>query len=465
MSPLPDYRRRLPSVDSLLQSQHIESLLTEGVPRSLVLSWIREELERLRSTPKIELSESELLTEMQQRLSAKARSDNSRKLGRVINGTGIILHTNLGRSPLAESARKCMQDVTGYCNVEFQKEAGQRGQRGERVIELLRVLTGAEDALIVNNCAAATWLALQEVVGTGEALVSRGQLVEIGGSYRLPEIAQSAKIQLHEVGTTNRTYLRDYENAIKDSTRAILRIHRSNFVISGFVCEPSLKELVNLGRLQSVCVIDDLGSGSLYDLSKFGLSDPTVQESVATGADLILFSGDKLLGGPQCGIILGQSTLIKQLRTNPLTRALRVGKSTLAGLEATLEIHLAGKGFEEIPILQMLATPLESLYQRSHDIRNALLGYPLYDFISIGDFTAHMGGGTLPEQQVASAGLRIAVNRPERVAQFLRLRSFAIASRIFEGAIAIDLRTIAPDEDSILIDALKSVPTDISAGS
>ncbi|MDA7504001.1 L-seryl-tRNA(Sec) selenium transferase [bacterium] len=464
MSPHLDYRRRLPSVDSLLRSQHVESLLTEGVPRSLLLSWIREELESLRATPKIELSENELLTEVQQRLSAKANSDASRKLGRVINGTGIILHTNLGRSPLAESARKCMQDVAGYCNVEFQKEEGHRGQRGERVVELLKALTGAEDALIVNNCAAATWLALQDVVGAGEAIISRGQLVEIGGSYRLPEIALSAKIRLHEVGTTNRTYLRDYENAIQDSTRALLRIHRSNFVISGFVCEPSLEELVNLGRQRSICVIDDLGSGSLYDLSKFGLSDPTIQESVATGADLILFSGDKLLGGPQCGIILGQSNLIKQLRMNPLTRALRVGKSTLAGLEATLEIHLAGNGFKEIPILQMLATPLESLYQRSHDIRNALLDSPLYDCISVSNFASHMGGGTLPEQQVASAGLRVEVNRPERVSQFLRLGPFAIASRIFEGAIAIDLRTVAPNEDSELIDALQSVPADLVAG-
>ncbi len=250
--------------------------------------------------------------------------DHGQSIRRVINATGIILHTNLGRSPLAEAAIERMNQAAHYASVELNLESGRRSKRGERVTSLLAQLTGAEDAVVVNNCAAATMLVLQTLAAGREVIVSRGQLVEIGGGFRLPDVFRASGVSLHEIGTTNRTYLKDYESAIGDQTAAIIRVHRSNFFQGGFVTEPTIGELVAVDRPESIPVIDDLGSGLVCDLSAFGIQEPTVIDSVNDGADLTLFSGDKLFGGPQAGIIIGRKRWIDPLRISPMMRAMRV---------------------------------------------------------------------------------------------------------------------------------------------
>ncbi len=319
----------------------------------------------------------------------------------VINATGVVLHTNLGRAPLAERAVRRIQEAAGYVNVEMNLETGKRNSRGERAVDLLCLLTGAEDAVIVNNCAAATMMTLQVMAAGREVVVSRGQLVEIGGGYRLPEVFEVSGARLREVGTTNRTYLHDYENVISDQTAAIIRVHRSNFSLSGFVTEPSSAELAELCRRRSVPLIDDLGSGCIQDLAEFGLVEPTVSASVSAGADVVLMSGDKLFGGPQSGIILGRRQWISAMRKSPLMRALRADKLILAALEATLEVHLSQNGSAELPLMEML-TRQSSQIRSSCERVVSLVRTPESISLEIEACESEVGGGSIPGSRLPS---------------------------------------------------------------
>jgi L-seryl-tRNA(Ser) seleniumtransferase len=385
-----------------------------------------------------------------------ARRDGSDRLRRVINGTGVVIHTNLGRAPLPAAAVRAMTEVASCTNLEVDLISGRRGRRGAAAESLCREITGAEAALVVNNCASATLLTLQTLAAGRRVVISRGQLVEIGGSYRLPDVFTQAGVILREVGTTNRTRLSDYEAALDDQTAALLRVHPSNYRIAGFCEEVPIAELVELAHAHSLPAIDDVGSGCLYDLSKFGLPDESiVGNSIQAGADLVLFSGDKLLGGPQCGIIVGRSDLVERLRSNPLARAVRVDKLTLAALEATLEIHRAGQAFAEIPVLRQLSLPADEIRRTAdrlvEQLREASRSSVTF---SIQTVESAPGGGALPGQTLASWGIAIQAPHPDRVAEDLRLGTPAVMPRLNEGCILIDLRTVLPEDEAPLVQRL-----------
>jgi L-seryl-tRNA(Ser) seleniumtransferase len=374
-------------------------------------------------------------------------------LVRAVNGTGIIVHTNLGRVPLAREALAAIERfASGYSNLEFDLVAGERGSRYERVSGLLREVTGASDALVVNNCAAAVLLVLDAFAKGREVIVARGQLIEIGGGFRIPEVLERSGARLVEVGTTNRVYLRDFERALSPRTALVLRTHPSNFRIQGFTHEVGGAELVRLGKRAGVPVVEDLGGGALVDLAEYGLPhERTVQDALAEGIDLVTFSGDKLLGGPQSGIIVGNAHLIARLRGNPLVRALRVDKMTLAGLAATLRLYGERASRERIPLFRMLATPLESLRARAQAYVCAVPGS------AIVQSEAYVGGGSLPQARVASIAVAYECARPDELAARLRMRDPAIVARIEGGRLLLDLRTIAPEEDAAAIAALSAV--------
>jgi L-seryl-tRNA(Ser) seleniumtransferase len=361
----------------------------------------------------------------------------------VINASGIILHTNLGRAPLADIAVERIRQSAGFTNLEIDLESGKRSRRGDRVCHLLAELTGAEDAIVVNNCAAATVLVLQAVAFGREVIVSRGQLVEIGGGFRLPEVFASAGVILREVGTTNRTYLHDYAGALGEPTGAIIRVHRSNFSLSGFVTEPTIRELAELERPADVPFIDDAGSGLVTDLSSLGIREPTVLDSVSVGVDLCLFSGDKLFGGPQCGIIVGKRRWIERLRASPLMRAMRTDKLTLAALEATTEVHLSGEAWKVLPLFQMLSCKPEDVRQRCLVMKEQLGAAG--DRLDICACVSQVGGGSLPGLEIPSFALSLR-NDGERLASCLRLGRPAVQGRQVENQLLLDLRTVLDRE-------------------
>lgn len=367
----------------------------------------------------------------------------------VINATGVILHTNLGRAPLSVEARLAMERAArGYSNLEYDLEAGERGSRYLHAEDLLCRLTGAEAGLVVNNNAAALLLILTALAGGKEVVISRSQLVEIGGGFRIPEVMAQSGAKLAEVGTTNRTYKRDYAQAIGEETVALLRVHHSNFRIVGFTHEVCLEELVELARERNLLVFDDLGSGALLDTADFGLvHEPLAQESVAGGADLVCFSGDKLLGGPQGGIIIGRSELIACLREHPLTRAVRVDKTTLAGLQATLLHYLKEEAVEKIPVWRMIAIPLEEIEERAQGWARRLKGEVIPGRSAV-------GGGSLPGQTLPTHLLALTVPSPQELARRLRMGEPAVVGRIEEGRYLLDPRTVLPEEDEALLEAL-----------
>lgn len=435
--------RALPAVDELLRCDELAELRRAHSHESFVL-WIRSAITDVRSELLGGRGQhfEDLRQELVQRIVLEQQADGLRKSQSVINATGVLLHTNLGRSPLAPQAVVRMQEVSAYTNLELNLVTGKRSSRARRVSELLARLTGAEDAIVVNNCAAATMFALQATSAGREVIISRGQLVEIGGGFRLPEVFQAAGVRLREVGTTNRTYLGDYAGALDEQTGAILHVHRSNFIQTGFVTEPSIQELVSLSRPESVAVIDDNGSGNMFDLTRFGLKEPVVTESVSAGSDLCLFSGDKLFGGPQAGIIVGKRRWVEQLRNSPMMRALRADKVTLAALEATVEIHLTGNAFELLPIFQMLTMEAESIRANCSAIQNQLS--PLSrNFVEVIDCQSEIGGGTLPGQKLASFGLAVNAQSIERLARELRTGKPPILCRLHEDRLILDLRTVA----------------------
>ncbi|MTI95982.1 MAG: L-seryl-tRNA(Sec) selenium transferase [Firmicutes bacterium] len=359
----------------------------------------------------------------------------------VLNATGVVIHTNLGRAPLAPEAVNAAREAADYCDLEFDIDSGQRGSRHRHAEELICRITGAEAALVVNNNAAAVMLCLAAVARGGEAIISRGQLVEIGGAFRVPDVMEQSGVTLREVGTTNKTYLDDYRRAVTPETRALIRVHPSNFRVVGFNHEVSLAELVALGQEQQLPVLDDLGSGTLVDLRPWGIEEPTVQESVKAGADLISFSGDKLLGGPQCGIIVGSVEWIGRLKKHPLTRALRCDKLTLAALTATLALYLQEEGWRRVPVLRMITESGEAVAQRAQKLADLLAGLPLS--VTVDADISPVGGGALPLHRLETTVLRLRTDGLSADQLAERLRAQRLVGRIADEQVVLDAKTLA----------------------
>ncbi len=389
-------------------------------------------------------------------------------LRRVINASGVILHTNLGRAPLAEAARRAIsEEAAGYCTLEYDTTTGARGRRGARAEKLLAELAGTEDALVVNNCAAAALLVLTVLAAGGETIVSRGELVEIGGDFRVPDVMAQSGTRLVEVGTTNRTKLADYERAITESTRLLMRVHTSNYRIVGFTATPSLAELATLAHNRGLTLYEDAGSGALIDLAEYGLAgEPLIRDSIKDGADLVTFSGDKLLGAAQGGMIVGRREIVERLRRHPLYRALRADKLALAALEATLEIYRRGAAAEEIPALRMLAMTKEETRKRAMDFLKRLkkkLNSTALVF-EIKDGESAIGGGSAPTTHPPSAliALTHANFSADAVEAKLRASSPPIIARIVDDRVVLDLRTVACEEENELLEALAALHANAS---
>lgn len=442
--------RQLPAVNRFLDDPRIAAFAAivgrENIKRS-----VAQTLEDARRVP---LNGGYSFEALSATVIERLKSANRDLLSPVINGTGILLHTNLGRAPLAPAALAAVQRIgAGYSNLEYDLERGERGSRYGRAVSLLAALTGAESALIVNNCAAAVLLVLDTFAKKRDVIAARSQLIEIGGGFRLPEVLEQSGARLVEVGATNKVYVEDYERALSAHCALFMRVHPSNYTIAGFVHEVEPKELVALGRRTGIPVIEDLGSGALGDLAEYGLAhERTVQEAIADGVDLVTFSGDKLLGGPQAGIIAGSEALVARLRTNPLLRALRVDKLTLAALIETLRMWSAPERRTEIPLYAMLATPVEKLRERANAYAKAVKG------AAILETTAYAGGGSAPQGALPS--LAVAIDPPggaSAAAEKLRKSDRPVIARIEDGRLLLDLRTIQPSEDPIAIAALQTL--------
>lgn len=461
--------RQLPSVDELLQELLIRET-AQTLPRWAVVEAIREVLERWRrilatgqseSAPEDLPSRAALVIEVKQ----IALRLNRPALRRLINATGVVIHTNLGRAPLAEVGIERMVEVAqGYSNLEYELEQGERGSRQSHVEWLLCRLTGAEAALAVNNNAAAVLLAINTLAEGKEVVVSRGELVEIGDSFRIPDIMRRAGGILREVGTTNRTYLRDYEEAIGATSAMLLKVHTSNFRIQGFASQVPVALLASLGEKTGLPVVEDVGSGALVDLSQIGLSkEPMPSESIRAGADLVTFSGDKLLGGPQAGLIVGKRLLVEKLRRNPLARAVRIDKLTLAALEATLRLYLdERRAFSHIPVLRALAMPLQEIEKRAGRLRDRIVALASGHLeVSVIDGTSEVGGGALPLESIPTR--LVAVQAAHLTAPVLegRLRRTdpPVMVRIKDGLVVLDPRTVLEDELETLANLVASVAT------
>jgi L-seryl-tRNA(Ser) seleniumtransferase len=392
---------------------------------------------------------AELADVLVERVSAHARPS----LRRVINATGVILQTNLGRAPLSDAAIAAMaQAAAGYTNLEYDIEQGARGSRHEHVRDLLRQATGAEDGIVVNNNAAALFMALQVFASGREVVVSRGQAVEIGGGFRIPDVLRQSGAGLVEVGTTNRTYARDYEAAIGADSAAILRVHTSNFRVVGFTATPTVTELVGVAHRAGILLIDDLGSGCLLPTERWGMAhEPTVQESLQAGCDLVLFSGDKLLGGPQAGIIVGRSVLVERLRRHPLARALRVDKLTIAALNATLAAYVRGTAETEVPVWRMVALTPTHLRPRAAVYAAAADGGQVTEGRSM------VGGGSLPGEGLEGPVATFTRSEANALAAKLRRLDPPIIARVDDGKLTLDPRTVAPADDQYVVESLGSV--------
>jgi L-seryl-tRNA(Ser) seleniumtransferase len=458
--------RQIPSVDELLLQPRLAAL-AKRVDRNLVVEVARAVLGDLRARIAGEMVSGALAdfaalaaSSLEERISAMVERILAHSLQPVINATGVILHTNLGRAPLTEAAiSEFRRTATQYSNLEYDLEAGARGKRDVHTSELLTRLTGAEAAIVVNNCAAAVLVTLAALAHGGEVIVSRGELIEIGDGFRIPEIMEQSGAILREVGTTNRTHLADYENAINEKTRLLLRVHPSNFKVSGFTDKPALEDLVALGERSGLPVVEDLGSGSLVDLSQYGVSEPTVRQSVEAGVSVVMFSGDKLLGGPQAGIIAGKKDLIARVRRYPLFRALRVDKLTIAALEATLGAYLRA-AWDEIPAMRMIrATPQELKRRAENFIRELRPELPLDEVeIEIADGASLAGGGSTPSQSLPTKVIRIASARYSATKLEQRLRrapaGVSVIARVEDDRLILDLRTVFPEQEPLLVKSL-----------
>jgi L-seryl-tRNA(Ser) seleniumtransferase len=456
--------RYVPSVDQLLRTDEARRLRDSmGIKRltaiarsvtSELRSSIRSGRRSLTNGKVAELLLAEAVTRMQE----TAKLEGQSGIKRVINATGVVLHTNLGRAPLSLAAREAIvQEASRFCTLEYDVATGSRGKRGARVESLLKDLTGAEDALVVNNCAAAALLILTVLAGDGETILSRGELVEIGGDFRVPDVMASSGTRMIEVGTTNRTHLTDYSRAINSNTRLIMHVHPSNYRIVGFSSSPALPELATLAHQHGLLLYEDAGSGQLSDLTAYGIVDePVISDVVAAGADVISFSGDKLLGSAQAGLIAGKHEIVDRLRKHPLYRALRSDKLRLAALEATLVAHQRGLADEEVPVIQMLALSPEEVAKRARGLLDQVAGGELK--LSLEDGESAVGGGAGPACRLPTTV--IAITHPRMSAQeierMLRSSSPPIISRISEGKVLLDLRTVLADEIPEVVAALKT---------
>ncbi len=491
------YLAEIPSVEEMLQETKIKNLL-DNAPRVLVVDTIRSYFAELRFTlsstlrsqteGKVHLErklpvlrsntttkdepEKELKTEilsinsLTQEVVTRVEKKMHPSLRQVVNATGVILHTGLGRALLSEEAKKAILDISdNFCNLEIETSSGKRSSRDIHLAELLTLLTGAEAGFAVNNNAGAVILALNTFAERKEVIVSRGQLVEIGGSFRLTEIMKKSSAKLVEVGTTNRTYLEDYEEAITKNTAILLHVHTSNFRIFGFTEEVSLEGLVKLAKKKNLIVVSDLGSGSLIDLSKYGFTyEPTVQDGIKAGADIVTFSGDKLLGGPQAGVLVGKKDLLAKMKKNPLTRPLRIDKLCLAGLEATLKIYLdEKKAIKNIPVYQILFKSITEIDKMAKDLAGELektkRGDHLIGKISVKDGFSQVGGGSLPTENIATKLVSI---KPEKLkvdelAKRLRLNNPQIFARVSDNELLLDVRTLKEQDFNLILNAFQTI--------
>ncbi len=457
--------RQIPSVDELLTQPRLAAL-AKRTDRNLVVEVARAVLADLRARIAEDSNWTAISFDgasVEELISFQVEKILSRSLQPVINATGVILHTNLGRAPLPETVvDEFRRSATQYSNLEYDLEAGARGKRDVHTAELLTRLTGAEAAIVVNNCAAAVLVTLAALARGGEVIVSRGELIEIGDGFRIPEIMEQSGAILREVGTTNRTHLADYENAINEKTRLLLRVHPSNFKVTGFTDKPALEELVALSQRSGLPLVEDLGSGCLVDLSEYGVSEPTVRQSIDAGVSVVMFSGDKLLGGPQAGIMAGKKVLIARVRRYPLFRALRVDKLTIAALEATLGAYLRA-AWDEIPAMRMIrATPQELQRRAENFIRELRPELPLDEVeIDITDGSSLAGGGSTPSQTLPTKIIRIASARYSATKLEQRLRrapaGVSVIARVEDDRLILDLRTVFPEQEPLLIKTLAAV--------
>ncbi len=467
--------RFLPPVDALLQTDTAREILAESGARYLTVL-ARQAIEQLRAEiqknvfqdapmPK-DFSRENLLNEAEKILESVWQNERNSGLLKVINATGVVIHTNLGRAPLSDEARKALiENASGYCALEYNLETGKRGRRGALVEKLLTELTGAEDALVVNNCAAACVLVLTALGKGGEAIISRGELVEIGGDFRIPDVMTQSGATLKEVGATNRTRLADYEKATNENTRLLVKVHPSNYRIVGFTGAPTVSELAALAREKDLIFYEDAGSGAFVDLSKYGLTDePVIADSIKAGADVVTFSGDKLLGGVQSGLIVGRGEIIEQLRKHPLYRALRVDKLIYAALEATLETYRRETALQEIPVLRMLSMSAAEIEKRVENFAERLRekigeNHDLQFEVIKGNSV--VGGGSAPTVQPATKLLALehAKFSAADLERNLRLSKPPIVARIFEDKVLIDLRTVSEDEEAELLNVLTIIKT------
>lgn len=445
--------RSLPSVDRVLDHEKVRALGEGAAP--VVTRLAREALESARAavgSGQAPPSEEQIV----ETVLGMAQIVFQPSLRPLINATGVIIHTNLGRAPLSEEAIEAMAAVSrGYSNLEFDLETGDRGSRYWHLETALKQLTGAEAAIAVNNNASALLLALSALTRDRAVIISRGQAVEIGGGFRIPEVMAQSGARLVEVGTTNRTYLRDYRDAIDEQTAAIMRVHASNFRVVGFTESPSIQDLARTAHENDILFLDDIGSGCLVDTTQFGLApEPTVQESLHAGADLVLFSGDKLLGGPQAGIIVGRAHLVATLRRHPLARAVRLDKGTIAGLTATLAHYLRGEATWKIPVWRMISMPVKEIERRARRWARAI-GGPAH----VAEGRSMIGGGSLPEESLPTKLLAIPGDGAyvTELSAMLRRRDPPVVARIERDQLLLDPRTVDPRDDGAVIDAVRAV--------
>lgn len=453
--------RNLPKVDEILESQKIKKL-NDTILRKIVVESVRETIDYFRQgilKGKIEsLSNEEIVDECIKKINEK----NQSKLRRVINATGTVIHTNLGRSLLADSAVENVITAAGkYSNLEYDIDAGKRGSRYSHIEEIITKITGAEAAMVVNNNAAAVMLVLNTLCQNKEAVVSRGELVEIGGSFRVPEVMKFSNASLVEIGTTNRTHLYDYENVVNENTGVFLKVHTSNYKILGFTEAVEIEDLVELGEKHDIPVYEDIGSGVLVDYSKYGfVYEPTVQASIKKGIDVVSFSGDKMLGGPQAGIIVGKKKYIDMMKKNQLTRALRIDKMTLAALEGTLKYYLEEEeAIKNIPTLRMILTPQEELKKRAQRLRRKLVSKTkAFNFGIDKDFSM-VGGGSMPTERIKTYVIRVSSDNysSQAIEKKLRCGNISIVTRMNNNEVLIDLRTVFDNDFDDIVNGFVNI--------
>ena len=461
--------RMLPSTDELLTSPEVQAVLPE-VGRTRTASLARAAIAELRkeltanitaqsghattySRDSLMLASTKKFHELRQQ---GRRSD----LRKVINATGVVIHTNLGRAPLSKDAIKAVVETAGYCTLEYDLETGKRGRRGDHVERLICEMTGAEGALVVNNCAAAAYLVLTVFAKGGEAVVSRGELVEIGGDFRVPDVLTQSGATLHEIGTTNRTKFADYARAIGENTKVVMRVHPSNYKIVGFTEKPKLSELVELTRKRGVLLFEDAGSGALIDLERLGLNDePLISKSISDGADLVTFSGDKLLGAAQAGIVVGRGNLIEQIRKHPLYRALRGSKLVYAALGATLESYLREDAATTVPVLRMLGLTRDEIESRALQVVERLRTFVKGDVdVEVVEGESVVGGGSAPGEtrETVLVSIRSSKASPSEIERLLRTAETPVIARIENDRVLIDLRTVDESEEESLVEIVGS---------